>query len=545
MNNLRNSILLIWTVLLLLHSMPAQNTADSLASGPYVIAGTVVNAVGGHPLARALVTIGDTRNREVTQNFVVSEDGRFEFHVRAGKFSLQAARRGFITAAYDQHEQFSTALVTGAGLDTEHLVLRIAPAAVLAGKVTDESGEPVRQTQVALYRETHGLGMSRIRRFRQETTNDQGGFEFAPLDAGTYFVSVSGKPWYAVHPVSSQPGGSPTAVDSSLDTAYPVTYYGDATDSDDAIPIPLRGGDHLDIEIHLTPVPALHLVFRPPEGENGFNLPVLQRPAFDGMEVVPTDGLQQISPGQYEITGVPAGRYSVRGPGFQGSPSAGTEVDFNSNGEELSVPTDEATTSIKATLKAEPGTALMAQMQVALRNPHGRVGAVSIADEQGNVDFANVAPGQYQVIAGSPNKAFSITRIVSQGNDTPGHTLTVPSGSSLAVTFIVAGGDVSVEGVAKRDGKPMSGVMIVLVPKDPENNRDRFRRDQSDFDGTFTLRSVIPGEYTILAIEDGWDLDWAKPAVIEHYAAHGQQIVVKEQASATMKVQDAVAVQMK
>jgi len=69
--------------------------------------------------------------------------------------------------------------------------------------------------------------------------------------------------------------------------------------------------------------------------------------------------------------------------------------------------------------------------------------------------------------------------------------------------------------------------MIVLVPKDPENNRDRFRRDQSDFDGTFTLRSVIPGEYTILAIEDGWDLDWAKPAVIEHYAAHGQPIVVK------------------
>jgi hypothetical protein len=87
--------------------------------------------------------------------------------------------------------------------------------------------------------------------------------------------------------------------------------------------------------------------------------------------------------------------------------------------------------------------------------------------------------------------------------------------------------------------------MIVLVPKDPEANRDRFRRDQSDLDGTFTLRSVVPGTYTILAIEDGWDLDWAKPAVIEHYAVHGQSIVVKEQASGTMRVADAVAVQMK
>jgi hypothetical protein len=544
-NNMRNFALLMWTVLLLFPSMPAQNSSDSLASGPYLIAGTVVSAVGGHPLARALVTIGDTRNRELTQNFVVSDDGRFEFHVRAGKFSLQAARRGFITAAYDQHEQFSTAIVTGAGLDTEHLVLRIAPAAILAGKVTDEAGEPVRQTQVALYRETHGLGVSRIRRFHQEATNDQGAFEFAPLDGGTYFVSVSGKPWYAVHPSSSQPGGGPAVVEPSLDAAYPVTYYGDATDADDAIPIPLRGGDHLDIEIHLTPVPALHLLFRPPDGEHGFNLPVLQRPAFDGMEVVPTDGLQQISPGQYEITGVPAGRYSVRGPGFDGSPSSGTEVDLNSNGEELSVPAQEAATSIKATLKAQPGTSLISQMQIALRHPHGRVAALSVADDQGNVDFANIAPGQYDVIAGSPNKAFSITRIVSQGNETSGHTLVVPSGSSLAVTFIVAGGDVTVEGVAKRDGKPLGGAMIVLVPKDPEANRDRFRRDQSDFDGTFTLRSVIPGDYTILAIEDGWDLDWAKPAVIEHYATHGQQIVVKEQTSGTMKVQDAVAVQMK
>src|SRR5271154_5791071 len=81
---------------------------------------------------------------------ITSEDGRFEFtQLPAGKYALQGAKRGFIEAGYDQHEQFSTAIVTGAGLDTEHLMLRLSPFAVLSGKVFDEAGDPVRQAMVS------------------------------------------------------------------------------------------------------------------------------------------------------------------------------------------------------------------------------------------------------------------------------------------------------------------------------------------------------------------------------------------------------------
>ena len=68
--------------------------------------------------------------------------------------------------------------------------------------------------------------------------------------------------------------------------------------------------------------------------------------------------------------------------------------------------------------------------------------------------------------------------------------------------------------------------MIVLIPKNPETNHELFRRDQSDLDGTFIFHSVIPGTYTAIAIENGWELDWSKPAVISCYAAHGQKLVV-------------------
>jgi hypothetical protein len=62
--------------------------------------------------------------------------------------------------------------------------------------------------------------------------------------------------------VSSQAegaGNAPPSVARSLDVAYPTTYYNGATDTDGATPIPIQGGDHLQVDIHLNPVPALHL----------------------------------------------------------------------------------------------------------------------------------------------------------------------------------------------------------------------------------------------------------------------------------------------
>jgi len=85
--------------------------------------------------------------------------------------------------------------------------------------------------------------------------------------------------------------------------------------------------------------------------------------------------------------------------------------------------------------------------------------------------------------------------------------------------------------------------MVVLVPKDPEANHDLFRRDQSDQDGSFSLRSVIPGSYTIVAIENGWDLDWSRLGVIAHYAKHGQNVTVTDHAQTATHLPDPVEVQ--
>jgi protocatechuate 3,4-dioxygenase beta subunit len=546
----RRSLIVACALLLFPSVFAAQSSSSPQSQSPGAtlrIAGTIGNAIGGNPLARARVTIADARNRQNVQSMITSEDGRFEFkQLSPGKYSLQGAKRGFIPAFYDEHEGFSTAIVTGVGLDTENLVLRLAPSAVLSGKILDELGDPVREATVSLYREDRQVGVGRINKFRVVNTDDQGTYEFAHLDAGSYFISATAKPWYALHPVSShQPGTEnlPTLIDQSLDAAYPTTYYGDSTEPDDATPIPIRGGDHLQADIHLHPVPALHLIFHIPEnGNHNFTMPLLQKPSFDGVEDIEHNGIQQVSPGEFEITGVAPGRYSVRMPGT-GQGDQDNEVDLTTNGQEVDMPTAQHTSTVKATIQVLGEAELPPQIELALRNSKMRIVAWREMDAKGDVEFQNLAPGKYDVLAGSRPKAYSVVQMSSDGSVTAGHTLNVTAGASMTVALSLAGGAVNVEGFAKRAAKATSGAMVVLVPKDPEANRELFRRDQSDQDGSFLLRSIIPGSYTIVAIENGWDLDWSRPGVIAHYANHGQTITVTDHTQSTMHLTDPVEVQ--
>jgi hypothetical protein len=201
-----------------------------------------------------------------------------------------------------------------------------------------------------------------------------------------------------------------------------------------------------------------------------------------------------------------------------------------------------STSKVKVTVEGAGAAAGRPQIQIGLRNSKGRA-VTSEVDAKGEANFTDVVPGKYDVLAGSPNEVYSVERISWDGGATSGRTLNVPAGASLSVSLSLVAGSVTVEGFAKRDGKGVSGAMVVLIPKNPEANHDRFRRDQTDLDGSFSLFNVSPGSYTVIAIENGWDLDWAKPAVLTHYGRHGQALIVRTQAKGTLRLSQPVAVE--
>ncbi|MFZ0393698.1 MAG: carboxypeptidase-like regulatory domain-containing protein, partial [Terracidiphilus sp.] len=60
------------------------------------------------------------------------------------------------------------------------------------------------------------------------------------------------------------------------------------------------------------------------------------------------------------------------------------------------------------------------------------------------------------------------------------------------------------------------------------------RRDQSDSDGSFSLADVPPGRYTVVAIADGWNLDWQDRAVIARYLRAGEPVTIDTQSGAVV-----------
>src|SRR5882762_1039978 len=547
--SLRLPCVLLAAALLAASSFLLAQTAKPLPSrkpqGSYRIVGTVVNSKTSQPLSRVQVAVTDTKNPQNTQTMVTSEDGRFQFQVGAGKYSLQGSKRGFLTFAYEQHENFWTGIVTGAGLDTENLLLRLPPTAMISGKVTDEIGEPVRGTTITVFRENHRDGVSRIEGAANVATDDLGTYEVDSLGPGTYFVSATAQPWYAEHPMVSQANAMASLIDRDLDVAYPASYYKEATEADDATPIPLRPGDQVEVDFHLNPVPAMRLVLHVTADAAGGAVPTLRKPGFDGVGV-PVDGrAEQVTPGSYEMAGLAPGKYILQTiNASKGTMLGSTEVDLANDGQELDLAGGPAAT-VKMTVQLRGASELPARLYVGLRDEKGAVGGLSQVNDKGEVVFTGVLPGTYQVVAGASSKNYSVARMVAEDNVTSGHTLSVAAGASLQVTAVLVGGVTTVEGVAQRSGKPASAAMVVLVPDVSESNLELFRRDQSDLDGTFALAQVVPGTYTVLAIENGWDLDWAKPAVIESYRQHGQKIVIRENAMGPMHPPAPVEVQPK
>jgi len=511
--------------------------------GPWRIAGTVVNANTGQPLPHARLSLQDARARQNFQFATASDEGRFEFHVPAGKFALNGSLRGFIASSYNQHEQFSTAIVTGVpGVDAENLRLRLPPNAVLTGVVLDESGDPLRRAQVSLYREDRTTGTSRVTRTRGATTDDLGRYEIAPLEPGTYFVAARAEPWYAVHALSTPDGAnSPIQSDSALDVAYPVTFYGGVTESDEATPIPVRPGDRLTADIHLTPVPALHLAFRAAQGAGAY--PELQQSVFDGVEEATSGDVESVAPGVFEMTGVAPGNYLVRTPDSTGQLREAVSAHLGGN-QELDTAAGNSTSSVTVSVTMEDGSTPPPRVWVGLRSARGTVTGGEIR-EKGEARFSDVVAGKYDLVAGTQREDYTVIRVASGGSATAGRTLAVQPGAALKITATLRKGSVRIEGIARRDGKAFAGAMVVLIPQNPEANVDRFRRDQSDLDGTFTLLNVTPGTYTVIAIEDGWDLDWARPAVLAHYGARGQSVTVRANATGTMQLPGPVAVETK
>jgi Carboxypeptidase regulatory-like domain len=491
----------------------AAQQAHQAAPDTWRISGKVVDALSGAPLTRCSVEIEPTEDRGASRSTETGNDGLFAFAgVAQGKYRLSASKRGYLTQAYEEHDNFSTAIVTGPGLKSEGLIFKVVPQAVITGVVTDERGEPVRRAQVRLFKDEDRLGIRSTVPRQTAATDDRGVYELARIDPGNYYVAVSGQPWYAQAVRLQQPDENQEETASPLDVAYPTTFYPQATDSEDATPIPIRGGERLQADVTLNAQQALHVRVRLPVDQQGGSSLMMSQSVFGQVEPV-NSFTQTIRNGVLEISGILPGHYdftlSHNGP--DGSAAESTHFTGDVTGSTTELTPGEAESEVTVTGKVTAVDGKTPSGGITLRPARQGRAYSAMLDKAGEFDM-KVPPGDYEIVGQIPQ--MYLAQLTAEDGVVKNRVLTVKAGSTPKLDLLASKGFGQIDGVAKRGDQPDSGVMVLLAPDD---NPVLFRRDQSDSDGTFTLGNVVPGHYRLLAVERGWELEWANRDVLNAF----------------------------
>jgi hypothetical protein len=396
----------------------------------------------------------------------------------------------------------------------------------------------VPQAQVSLYRQNHLSGTGKMVRANNTNADARGNFEFAHLASGSYYIAVVAKPWYATHPQSMLGMQGKLTEDrprSPLDAAYAVTYYPDATDPNSAAPISLAAGDRIPISITLHPVPAVHIMMQIPNaGPNQpFVMPQLRQDVFGTSDYVQagvtyfqhSDGQDANSMTTVEIEGVAPGQYDVELNAQNGQSGRFMSLDASSDHASIDAASASTMADVSGKVTMADHGSLPTDLNLILRPQQGDYGTSARVEADGSFHVHAVRPGAYELIAGASGHVMVVTHLNAGGGSVEDALLKVGS-EPIELTATLLEATAKVIGVVQLDGKPAPGVCVILVPSKSSEGSQGGSLNQSDSDGSFNFPNIAPGEYMLLAIQDGWTLDWARPEVMARYLAKGQKVTV-------------------
>jgi Carboxypeptidase regulatory-like domain len=526
-----------------LFAAPHGGSAQEIAR-TYRIGGAVIDAKTGAPVPHARVFVSAEANGA---DATADDEGHFVFEgLPPGKYMLSARAQGYVPASYDQHGQFSTGIAVGPGLDSENIVFRLPPQAVIYGTITDEHGDAVRDAQVTVF-EAQPAGQNRRPLARgQVSTNDLGQYRFAHLRAGSYYVAVEARPWYAEagfkYPAESSQQDSfvhtplePPSSNPLLDVVYPLTFYPGVTDAAAANELRLQAGGEEEADVEMIAVPSVHILVTglPPSGpsDQPFRPEItVSASAFGGS--LTTRGPapeREVAPGEWEVAGLPPDGATLAIRQFRsGGESSRTIVTGFAEGDTVDAARAAPPASMSGHVAFTKAPGLSQETRVLLTNESDRQTLFAQLRKDGSFSLPFLDAGTYRVNVwmSGPRQQQYIESVSATGARVTGHEITVPASANVRLSLIIGRGLAALKGVAKLDGTPKAGVMVLLVPASGDDTADNSRRDQSDSDGTFTLRNVIPGKYILMAIANGWDLDWTNPAALKPYRDKGEPIEI-------------------
>jgi uncharacterized protein (DUF2141 family) len=334
-----------------------------------IVAGRVVDATTGRPVAGAIVTpagsavvsgptaIGPAR-------VMTNANGNFVLRgLSKGSLVLTATKGGYVNATYGQRRPGGSAqpIPIEPGERITDLEIRVWKFGSIAGTILDEAGDPVIGTRVQALQKTFVGGRRRFTPARTAVTDDRGAFRLTGLTPGDFMVMVPStqtsvptdvmESFFMGTPISDvkrmelsrelngigsaiAPAGSSFAMKSGDQTfslppgtltpvvspngtlVYPTVFYPAAASAAQATAIAIRSGEERGgIDIQVRPVRGVRVsgTLQAPDGPGATTgvvlLPAAADEALQPLEVAAT--MTDWS-GAFAFAAVPAGQYVLR-----------------------------------------------------------------------------------------------------------------------------------------------------------------------------------------------------------------------------------------
>jgi len=213
------------------------------AQAPARVEGRVVSTTG-EPVRKATVRL--VLNGQPPKAYIelTGSDGRFLFEgVAPGRYSISAQKAGYGPAST---AGTGSALVFEGGEARRGVEIRMTPASVVSGRLTDPDGDPVQGAQVQLMRRGYARGRRTLQYAVSAQTDDRGQYRITNVQPGHYYVLAS-------DPAARTFGVNPNEIRglSALE-ANLATYFPNSPDVGGSLLVYVGAGaevDNLDIRM--------------------------------------------------------------------------------------------------------------------------------------------------------------------------------------------------------------------------------------------------------------------------------------------------------
>lgn len=508
------------------------------------ISGHVYRGNSEEPISKAIVQLTATQQATSDaaggQRIVRSNaDGAFAFSdLPAGDYQIMVSHNGYAQFTWVQNERNDirhsedTVVSLQPGQRIDGIVLRLHPAGIIAGQITDEDHDPVPRLEVmALAVDyVHG-GHRKINLAGKAVTDDLGNFRIADLPPGPYYVRAGGLMVGEMKAVALKQG-------PAGGMQYRDTYYPGTPSLEEAQALQVSGDGTSEAEFTVPSQRTYSISGKVQQRVGEARVEFIEWRAHDAegyvfsmnadTAEVRADGsfkISQLPPGEYTLTARVANKENELGYASVGI----VDSDVSANVEIGRV------AEVRGKVEAPQGLS-MAGKEIALQSfgPGFYLLHPGTVSSAGQFDIKNAPPGEFTLtlLGRGKDESVYIKKAICSGRDYTSSALTLDVSAAVDCNVTLASDTGVVRGKVMDGENPAMKMVAVLIPQSRElrQNPRYTLTSKTDAAGGYSIAGVIPGDYLLFAVPQSRNHEYFALDFAEQHGG-GEQISLKPSAT--------------